>query len=95
MSSFPSLFDGSTLVMPSYYNRALLRVDSLTVTVKGEQHLINGHVTVFVGKRGVTLQGYNTKTGRYTKTIKHVKNVKVNSAVVNGDTLVLDKTLDG
>lgn len=90
MSQFPSLIQGQNiLVQPSYYNRAHLATDSLTVTIDGEQHLINGNVTVFIGKRGVTLQGYNPKTGRYTKTIKHIKGLRIESAVVGGDTLIL------
>lgn len=95
MSSLADLIRNghSTIVLPSYYNRALLGTDSLTVTIAGVQHLINGNVTVFIGKRGVTLQGYCPKTGRYTKTIKHVKGVRLNSAVVNGDTLILGHRL--
>jgi hypothetical protein len=97
MSGFPNYIrNGVTLVQPTSYNRCTLDTDSLTVTIKGVSHLINGTVTVYMGKRGVTFQGYDTKTGRYTKTIKHVKGeVIINSAIVNGVTVPFDKRLVG
>jgi hypothetical protein len=82
-------------IIPSGHYMETYEVDAMVVTDRrtGKTHTINGNrVTVWIGKRGSTVAGYDTRTGRYTEKVKHVKNLTFVGHILGTQFTPLDVT---
>lgn len=67
------------MIQPTAYAHATLNfLESglsliLTDVATGETHTVNGtSIEAWKGKRGITVRGYDARTGQYTETLRHM-----------------------
>lgn len=66
------------MIQPTAYAHATLFAQEgtsviLTDVSTGETHAVNGTtVEAWKGRKGITVRGYDERTGKYTQTVKHL-----------------------